>query len=280
MERIPCTLGMLTFNSEKTLRRALQSVRDFDDILLVDGGSTDDTLAIAQEFGARIIAQDARHKDANNRLVNYGGARQQFLEAAKHDWILYIDSDETISEGLHEEIRAITTTVLTPMSPLVYEVPIGIVIDGHHIKYSANYPGYQTRFFNRKSGARFIKAVHERIDFDRTQVIVGRVKNPWHTHTERTEWTQYLAETRAHRRTEIAARCRQPFRDYICLALGRNLRRSAAVIVKATIIYLRHGFKDSMPIEGEIGRALAPLIVAWGITACRFNLPGQIAPRP
>ena len=51
---------MLTYNSEKTLRRALESVKDFDDIILCDGDSTDQTHAIAAEYGARVVRQDMR----------------------------------------------------------------------------------------------------------------------------------------------------------------------------------------------------------------------------
>ena len=54
-ERINATVGILTFNSGKVLRRALESVSDFDDILLCDGGSTDDTLEIARAVGARVM---------------------------------------------------------------------------------------------------------------------------------------------------------------------------------------------------------------------------------
>ena len=280
MEKIQATVAILTFNSEKTLERALESVKDFEEILLCDGGSTDQTLEIARVFGSRIIPQDAKNKDANNRLVNYGGARQQCLEAAKYDWYLYIDSDETISEGLREEIRTIVSTPVTRESPLVYQVPISIMLEEKVIRYSTNYPGYQFRFFNRLSGAHYVKQVHERIEFDRTKIKIGKVKYPWHTHTNLHEWQHYLSETAAHRRTEILARCRQPFKDYLFLALGRNLRNSAVVFIKATLMYLMHGFSGTLPVRGELGRALSPLIVAWGITACRFNLPFGIVQRP
>jgi glycosyltransferase involved in cell wall biosynthesis len=279
-EKIQSTVAILTFNSGKVLATALESVQDFDEILICDGGSTDDTVYIGRALGARVILQDQKNKDANNRLVNYGGARQQCLEAAKHDWFLYIDSDETISDGLRLEIREITSVPLSVDSPLVYQVPITILVDEKPIRYSTNYPGYQTRFFNRTSGAHFIKQAHERIDFDRSKVKIGKVTNPWYTHTKRAEWEHYLSDTAMHRRTEILARCKQPFSDYIHLALGRNLRNSLVVFIKASGMYLIHGSSGTLPIRGELGRAIAPLIVAWGITACRFNLPGGIVNRP
>src|SRR6185436_17159414 len=128
-----------------------ESVREFDDIVICDGGSTDDTLAIALEFGATIITQDAQFKNANGTLRDYAGVRNQCLDAAKHDWFLYIDSDETISEGLRDEIRTVANEATpqmqnseeSPRKPLAYKVPIKIVMDGRIIQHSSNYPGYQ-----------------------------------------------------------------------------------------------------------------------------------------
>ena len=48
--KLPCTVAILTFNSGKSLKRALESVKDFEDILICDGGSTDDTVEIARAF--------------------------------------------------------------------------------------------------------------------------------------------------------------------------------------------------------------------------------------
>ena len=97
--RISATVGILTFNSEKTLERALESVKDFAEILICDGGSTDSTREIAARYGAKVIQQDARFKNADGRLRDWGGVRQQMLESASNEWFLYIDSDETISDG-------------------------------------------------------------------------------------------------------------------------------------------------------------------------------------
>jgi glycosyltransferase involved in cell wall biosynthesis len=52
MEKIRCSVGILTYNSGKNLRRALESVKNFSNIIIADGGSTDDTLQIAAEYGA------------------------------------------------------------------------------------------------------------------------------------------------------------------------------------------------------------------------------------
>jgi glycosyltransferase involved in cell wall biosynthesis len=270
---IPATVGILTFNSGKTIRRALESVKDFDDIVLCDGGSTDGTLEIAREYGARVIAQDARFKTPENRLRDYGGVRQQTLEAARYDWFLYIDSDETLSEGLREEIRTVVSSFLEEGSSLVYRVPIGIMLDGRYIKYSSNYPGYQHRFFNRKSNAHFEKPVHEHIVFDSASVAIGTLKNPWYIYTTMNDWIHYLRETANYRPLEIASACEGPFtwHGYIYNTAWWHFRAAIGVLLRAGSNYLRHGFKDSVPVRGELGRAAALLLTVYLVTTCRLK---------
>lgn len=264
---IQASVGILTFNSGATLRRALESVKEFDDIVICDGGSTDNTLAIAQEFRATIIHQDPQYKNPDNTLCNYSGVRNQLLDAAKHDWFLYIDSDETISGGLREEIRKAVTE---PTSALVYRVPIGILMDGRYIKHSSNYPGYQTRFFNKRSGARFVKPVHERIEFP-TGVSMGTFNNPWHVHTTRVEWGHYLHDNAKYRRLEALRAAKEPIFTFVP-GIFWQLRAFAATVLKALWIYVRHGVKDSLPIRGEIARALTPLFLVG--LALRYRIFG------
>lgn len=269
MNRILASVGILTFNSASTLRRALESVYEFDDIVICDGGSTDDTLDIAREFGARIIAQDSQFKNPDGSLKNFGGVRNQCLDAAKYDWFLYIDSDETASAGLVEEIRNV---VASNDSALVYRVPIGIMMDGRYIKYSSNYPGYQHRFFSKRSGAHFIKPVHERIEFDQKLVQIGTLEHPWYVHSTKEDWNNYLSNSSEYRTDAILRAAQEPFSIYLRYTAWWHLRASLAVVIKSLRNYLFHGFKDSIPLRGEFGRALVPLVLIWRVTACRLKL--------
>lgn len=268
MSKIPASVGILTFNSGATLRRALESVRDFNEIVICDGGSSDGTLAMAAEFGARVITQDPQFKNADNTLRDYAGVRNQLLGAATHDWFLYIDSDETISGGMREEIRE---AVANPSGPMVYRVPIGIILDGRYIKHSSNYPGYQTRFFSKRSGARFVRPVHERIEFG-SDIKVGTFKHPWYVHTTREFWRDYLrTRTSKYRTNEVEEACKQPFGAYLRHTVLWHLRTSLGTFAKASWIYLVHGFADSVPVRGELGRALVPLVHVWRVTVCRLR---------
>jgi glycosyltransferase involved in cell wall biosynthesis len=260
-KNIHASVGILTFNSGKTLQRALESVSEFTDVVLCDGGSTDDTLEIARAAGARVIPQDPAYKNPNGTLNNFGGVRQQLLDAAGekgNDWFLYIDSDETISDGLREDIRRISSESPQEQTPLVYRVPIGIMLNGHYIKYSSNYPGYQYRFFNRKSGAHFIKPVHERIEFDTKNIPIGTLTHPWYIHTMNDDWNRYLSHTAGYRTREAKLYATRSWAYILSYVVLRGMRASLGALGKSTGKYLLHGWHSTLPLRGELSRAFAP----------------------
>ncbi|PIT86240.1 MAG: hypothetical protein COU33_04280, partial [Candidatus Magasanikbacteria bacterium CG10_big_fil_rev_8_21_14_0_10_43_6] len=158
--KIPCTVAILTRNSANTLRKTLGSLERFEEMIICDGGSTDDTLAIAQEHGARIIIQDRQFLDADGRINDFSRVRNQTLEAASYDWYFYIDADEEATSNLVEEIAKI----VDGGSPAAYWIPRQYVFQGKHIKCATTYPNKQMRLFNKKVTNEFIKAVHERIE--------------------------------------------------------------------------------------------------------------------
>lgn len=164
MNKIQCSVGILTFNNEGTLRRALESVKLFDDIVVCDGGSSDATLKIAEEYGCKIIEQDKKFKNVDNTIADFSGVRNQLLDASKYDWFLFIDSDEYFTKAVVNEIRDIVER--KPNKPTAYWVPRKYVIDGEIIDCATTYPNKQMRFFNKKVAGSFIKKVHERIQLN------------------------------------------------------------------------------------------------------------------
>lgn len=162
MDKIPCSIGILTFNSAITMRACLESVTEFDDIVVCDGGSTDDTVAIATSYGCRVIYQDQRFKNPNNTIADFSGVRNQQLEVARFDWFMFIDSDEYISKELVREIRQVVERNLP--QPAIFMVPRKYVDNGRVIDCATTYPNYQTRFFNRKAVNGFIRSLHEKIE--------------------------------------------------------------------------------------------------------------------
>lgn len=157
---IRCTVVILTRDSEKTLGRALESVKDFSDIIICDGGSTDSTLEIARRYGARVILQDPAYLDAEGRIIDYSGTRNAALKKAQEPWCFFVDSDEYISRELADEIR----DVISAKSEGVYVLFRRYVLpDGREVECATTYPNPSVRLFAHASVQGFIKTVHERV---------------------------------------------------------------------------------------------------------------------
>lgn len=89
-----------TYNAQQHLRRVLDSVRGFDEILICDMESTDSTLDIAREYGCTIVTFPKRD------YVSAEPARTFAIQSAKHDWVLIIDADELVTPELHDFLYA------------------------------------------------------------------------------------------------------------------------------------------------------------------------------
>jgi (heptosyl)LPS beta-1,4-glucosyltransferase len=88
---------LAVFNEEKNLEACLSSIKEIaQEIVIVDGSSTDQTVAIAKKFGARVLITD------NPPIFHIN--KQKAIDMAKHDWILQLDADERVSPELGKEI--------------------------------------------------------------------------------------------------------------------------------------------------------------------------------
>lgn len=256
--RIPCTVAILTHNSASTLTRALESVRSFDDVLICDGGSTDDTKHIAASFGARILEQDPSYLNKEGRICDFGGIRNQTLDAARNSWFLFLDSDEYLSDALAQEVRE----VIAKGVPAAFWVPRLYVVNHHIIHCASTYPNKQMRFFHRDSVKRFIKEVHERIELlenasvrDLSEaLLVPFSESPAEL---RAKWSRYLAieEKRQSSRT---------FRSWVVASL-RDAAIGALFLVRIVrnILCCRKG---RMPLALELTRLWYQkelILVSW-----------------
>jgi len=94
---------MIVKNEEDFLANCLNSVKDIaDEIIIVDTGSTDNTINIAKKFNAKIISF--------NWVNDFSAARNESLKHATKDWILVLDADETIANSDLKKIKELTKT--------------------------------------------------------------------------------------------------------------------------------------------------------------------------
>lgn len=194
-EKIPAAVAILTRNSAATLPRALESVREFAEIIVCDGGSTDGTLELARAAGARVIAQEPRFKDGAGRISDFAGVRNQTLAAASRPWFFFLDSDEYLAPAIVAEIGGIVSRG----APAAYWVPRKYVVEGVVIACAATYPtNKQIRFFHKDAAATFIKTIHEKIELKKGARVLA-LANPMYVpmtndpRVLREKWDYYVS---------------------------------------------------------------------------------------
>lgn len=150
--RAKVSATMLTKNSAPLLAEVLAALQWCDEVVVLDTGSTDRTLAIAAEFPNVSLHQ------LTEPFRGFGLARQRLTALARNDWILSIDSDEVVSTGLAAEIAALS---LEPR--MIYAVPFENHFDGRHITTCGWAPDRHERLFNRTVTGFCASEVHERV---------------------------------------------------------------------------------------------------------------------
>ncbi len=144
------TVTILTKNNEKTLGSVLESVKEFDEVILLDTGSTDATLELAQIY--------PNVKVFHSPFTGFGPLHNLAANHATHDWVLSLDSDEVLTPKLAVELL---TLDLDPKK--VYSFPFDNYFNGKHIKWCGWYPDRHTRLYNKRVTSFTDDKVHERI---------------------------------------------------------------------------------------------------------------------
>lgn len=142
---------IITFNEERNIARAIESLRCCDEIVVVDSGSADRTLEIAERYGARVV---------ESSWPGYAKQKNLAADRAAHDWILSIDADEALSESLEGEIWA-----LKKRGPGfdAYTMPRLAQYLGRWILHSGWYPDRKVRLYHRARACWAGDFVHESV---------------------------------------------------------------------------------------------------------------------
>lgn len=128
-----------TYNASLHLAKVLDSVKEFDEVVVCDMESTDNTCEIAQEYGCKIVTfPKANHKSAEP-------ARTFAIQSATNEWVLVVDADELVEPELREALYAVANN---PDSAAGYYIPrknmfMGMFVRDFHFDY-------QLRFFIRE----------------------------------------------------------------------------------------------------------------------------------
>jgi len=145
------SVTVITKNEAADIGRALASAAWADEIIVVDSGSTDDTVAIARQYTDKVIVRE---------WPGYANQKNHAASIASHDWILSIDADEVVTPELASEVRQVLSTDPPCAAYRIRRVTWHL---GRWVRSTDWYPDYQTRLYDRRSAEWAGKYVHESV---------------------------------------------------------------------------------------------------------------------
>ncbi len=154
---------IICLNEERIIERTLAQARKLaDELIVVDSGSTDATLEIAQRYADKIVHQD---------WLGYSAQKNFALGLCTQDWVLSLDADEVLTDACIAEIKSVLSKWIASPSARndavyasdAYRIARKLYIGSKWIRYGGYYPDYQLRLFRRTLGSFMPRAVHESV---------------------------------------------------------------------------------------------------------------------
>ncbi|WP_227729577.1 glycosyltransferase family 2 protein [Yersinia proxima] len=151
---------MIVKNEASLLADCLASVTWADEIVVLDSGSEDETVALAEQYGAKVYS--------STEWPGYGKQRQLAQQYATGDYILMLDADERVTPELKS---AVETVLLAPEEGVVYSCARRNLFLGRFMRHSGWYPDRVTRLYPRDQYRYNDDLVHESLDSGSAKVI-------------------------------------------------------------------------------------------------------------
>lgn len=228
------SVALATYNEEKSLADCLKSIKDLaDEIVIVDGSSTDKTIEIAKSFGAKVIVTD------NKPIFHLN--KQAAIDECRNEWVLQLDADEIIPPELAEEIKSLITNYELLIAYNAFWIKRKKMFLGRWMKKGGQYPDPVIRLFKKGKARLPCKSVHEQMEVEGE---IGRLKNPM-IHLPNLSFSSYITkDNRYSTLTAVEMKERN---------LPTNFFTSLIYIIVVPLktffsIYIRHrGFLDGFP---------------------------------
>jgi len=176
-------------DEEKKVGDCLKSVEWVDEIILVDTGSTDKTIKIAEKYGASVV----RHKGGS-----YSDWRNKGLKEASGKWVLYVDADERVTSELRQEIFQLTNQPINQYTS--FAIPRINIILGREMKHGGWWPDYNKRLYLKKNLVKWTGELYEEPIF---KGKMGHLVSPL-THIKHDNLSEMVEKT--NKWSEIEAR--------------------------------------------------------------------------
>jgi glycosyltransferase involved in cell wall biosynthesis len=143
---------IITKNEEVNIRACLESIAWANEIVVVDSGSSDETVNICKSLGAQV--------HTTSDWPGFGVQKNRALSHATGEWVLSLDADERITPELRSEIE---TALNGPDGHAAFRMPRLSSFCGRYMRHSGWYPDYVTRLFHRGAALFSDDLVHERL---------------------------------------------------------------------------------------------------------------------
>jgi hypothetical protein len=144
------TVTIITKNEADNIRACLESVAWADEIIVVDSGSSDDTVNICKELGALV--------HTTSDWPGFGVQKNRALSHATGEWVLSLDADERVTPELRSEVEA---ALNNPRGHVAFRMPRLSSFCGRYMRHSGWHPDYVTRLFLRGTASFSKDLVHE-----------------------------------------------------------------------------------------------------------------------
>lgn len=168
--RFPVSVFLIARNEADRIGPTIAAVIGWaDEVLVVDSGSTDDTVAIAGRAGARVVF---------NAWPGYGRQKRFAEEACRNDWVLNLDADELVPPALAAEIAALFASRGGPDRD-AYRIRIAEVFPGERAPIALAYTLSPVRLYRRSRGRYSASPVHDRVELE-PGATTGRLRAPIH----------------------------------------------------------------------------------------------------
>jgi len=215
---------LIARDEEASIARALRSVAFADEIVVVDSGSTDRTVEIARELGAKVAV--------TGDWPGFGPQKNRALDLATGDWVLSLDADEWLTAESAKEIRHAIGAAVTGTA--AFRMPRRSSFCGRFMRHSGWWPDYVLRVFRRGSARFSDDSVHERVLVEGT---VGTLREPI-MHETFVDLEDLIVKMNSYS-TLTARRLKQ---DGRAAGLTQAVSRAAWAFVRT--YFLRAGFLD------------------------------------
>jgi len=165
MEKPKISVIIIGKNAQSLIKDCLLSVKWADEVIYLDGGSTDKTLEIVKDFKVKV-------KKQKEKKMDFAAWHNQGIVESKGEWILYLDTDERVTPELKKEILE---KINSSGNFTAYAVPRRNILLGKEMRFGGWWPDYQIRLFQRKFLKGWRGRLHEHPVF---KGELGYLKNP------------------------------------------------------------------------------------------------------